>query len=138
MAEGLNKWTGLGNLAADAELKSLQSGDVLNFRLACSERYQDKSGERKERTEFVTCALYGKRAAALAQYLTKGSQVLVEGRLHTRSWDVEGQKRYATEVIVTDVRLLGGRGGGGNGGGRGAQGGGSGGDYGGDPEDYQR
>lgn len=134
MAEGLNKWTGLGNLAADAELKSLQNGDVLNFRLACSERYQDKNGERQERTEWVTCVLYGKRATALAQYLTKGSQVLVEGRLHTRSWEHEGQKRYATEVIVTDVRLLGGRGGAGNSGGRGTQGGGSGGD----PEDYQR
>lgn len=137
--EGVNKWTGLGNLAAAAEGKMLQNGFVLNWRLACSERYQDRAGEWKERTAFVPCTMYGKRAESLAAYMTKGKMVMVEGRFNTRSWEKDGEKRYASEIVVSNVVLCGGGERGGQGGQQGEQPAGDGqGGYGGDPEDYAR
>lgn len=112
MAEGLNRVTLLGNLVADPEARFTQGGQaVLNFRMATNESYQDSSGERKERAEFHTVVLFGKRAEALNKILTKGKQILVEGRLQTRSWeDKQGAKRYTTEVVATNIVLLGGGG----------------------------
>lgn len=110
MAEGINRWLGLGNLVADAELRQLQSGASLSFRVACNERYKDRSGEWQERTQFVPCVWFGKRAEAVAQYMRKGTQVLVDGRFSTRSWEKDGQKHYASEIVVTDAKLLGGGG----------------------------
>lgn len=109
--EGLNRVTLVGNLGAEPELRHTQSGQaVLNLRLAVSESWFDKErGERKERTEWVTVVLWGKRGEALAKILAKGSSVLIEGRLQTRSWEQDGQKRYSTEVVATNVLLVGGR-----------------------------
>ena len=113
MANGLNKWMGIGNLGFDAELKHTGGGNsVLKFKLACSERYKDKSGEWVEKTEWVPCVLWGKRAEGLSQHMTKGKKVYVEGKFTTRSWEADdGTKRYASEVNVRDVILLGDRGG---------------------------
>lgn len=111
MAEGLNRVTLVGNLAADAELKFTQGGQaVAKMRVAVNESFAGKDGQRQERVEWVTCVMWGKRAEALNKYLTKGKQVCIEGRLQTRSWeDKDGNKRYATEVNATNLLLLGGR-----------------------------
>ena len=110
MSNGLNKVMLIGNLAADAELKMTQGGTaVLKFRMGCSESYTDKAGGKQERTEWVSCVLWGKRGESLHRYLNKGKQVFVEGRLQTTSWeDRDGVKRYKTEVNVSSITLLGG------------------------------
>lgn len=111
MSEGLNRCFLMGNLTADPELRMTQGGQaVLNFRIACGERYKAGDGEWKERTEFVNCVVWGKRAEALAKLLGKGHRVLVEGGLRTSSYDDrEGNKRYKTDVHAVDVWLAGGR-----------------------------
>jgi single-strand DNA-binding protein len=121
MAEGLNKVMLIGNLGRDPELRYTQGGQpVLNLRLATNESYQNRDGERQEKTEWHGVIVWGKRGEALSKILSKGSQLCIEGRLQTRSWeDKQGQKRYMTEVVATNVILLGGRGGGGGGGGGG-------------------
>ena len=113
--EGLNRVTLLGNLGQDSELRYGQSGAaVLNFRIACMEKFQNRDREWQERTEWATVVLFGKRGEALSKYLTKGTRVLVEGRLQTRSWEAKGGgKRYTTEVVATNIVMLGGRGQGG-------------------------
>lgn len=111
MAEGLNRVTLLGNLGADPELRYTQGGQaVLNIRLATTESYLDKDRVRKERTDWHAVVLWGKRGEALGKFLTKGSQILVEGRLSTTSYeDRDGNKRYKTEVVANNVVLVGGR-----------------------------
>lgn len=115
MAEGLNRVTLLGNLGADPELKFGQGGSaVLRLRMACTESWFDKNAnERKERTEWVNVVLFGKRAEALQKILSKGSSILVEGRLETSSYEKDGEKRYSTSVVATNVVLTGGKRGGG-------------------------
>lgn len=110
MSDGLNRVTLLGNLGADPELRFTQGGQgVLNLRLATTESYLDKSKERKERTDWHSITLWGKRGEALSKILTKGSRILVEGRLQTSSYDDrEGNKRYKTEVVASNVLLCGG------------------------------
>lgn len=117
MANGLNRVILCGNLGADPELKFTQGGQaVLRMRLAVSESYADKSGERKERTEWFTVTCWGKRAEALNKILSKGRTIWVEGKLQTRSWeDKDGNKRYSTEVNASDIGLVGGGGQGGGG-----------------------
>ena len=119
MAEGLNKVMLIGNLGRDPELRYTQGGQpILNMRLATNESFQNRDGERQERTEWHSVILWGKRGEALGKILSKGSQLCIEGRLQTRSWeDKQGQKRYSTEIVATNVILLGGRSGGGAGGG---------------------
>ncbi len=110
MAEGLNRVILAGNLCADPELKFTNGGQgVLKIRVACSESYLDtKSNERKERTEYVNVVVWGKRAEGLNKILSKGRSVWVEGRLQTRSWeDKDGGKRYATDVVASNVGLMG-------------------------------
>jgi single-strand DNA-binding protein len=144
MAEGLNRVTLIGNLGQDPELRYTQSNQgVLSLRMATTESYFDtNTKERKERTEWHTVIIWGKRGEALNKILTKGSRICIEGRLQTRSWeDKQGNKRYTTEVNANNVILLGGRGEGGGGGGGGGSGGGRGGGGGYDPgpssgEDY--
>lgn len=141
MAEGLNRATLVGNLGMDPELKFTQGGQaVLRIRLATTESYMGKTGERQERTEWHTVTVWGKRAEALNKILSKGRTIWVEGRIQTRSWDdKDGNKRYATEINAQNIGLVGGGGGGGAprsggyGGGGGDFGGGAGGggDYGG-------
>jgi single-strand DNA-binding protein len=111
MSEGLNRVTLLGNLGADPELRYTQGGGaVLNIRLATTESYLDKDKQRKERTDWHSVTVWGKRAEALAKLIGKGSQVLVEGRLSTSSYEKDGEKRYRTEVLTTNLVLVGSRG----------------------------
>jgi single-strand DNA-binding protein len=118
---GVNKVILIGNLGADPELKYTPSGvPVVNFSLATSESWTDKSGERQERTEWHRIVLWRKLAEIAGQYLRKGSKLYVEGKLQTRSWDDQsGQKRYTTEVVVNDMQMLDGRGESAGGGGEG-------------------
>lgn len=117
MADGLNRVMLMGNLGADSELRFTQGGQaVLNMRLATTESYLDKNKERQERTDWHNVTLWGKRGEALAKFLTKGSTLFVEGSLRTSSYEAkDGQKRYKTEVIATNVILAGGKRGGGDG-----------------------
>lgn len=106
----MNKVILIGRLGSDPELKHTQTGQAcLTLRLATSERWKDKAGERQERTEWHTVTLWGPRAEPLHRLLTKGEMVCVEGSIRTRSWEKDGQKRYATEINATEVHLLGGR-----------------------------
>jgi single-strand DNA-binding protein len=112
MADGLNKVMLLGNLGQDPELKTIAGGQaVLNLRLATTETYLDRNNARQERTDWHTVVVWGKRAEALAKFLTKGSQIFVEGRIQTRSYEKNGEKRYATDIVANNIILTGRRGG---------------------------
>lgn len=116
MAEGLNRVILIGNLGQDPELRLTQTSmGVLTLRMATTESYFDSNTkERKERTDWHTVVVWGKRGDALNNILHKGSRLCVEGRLQTRTWeDKQGQKRYSTEVVATNVVLLDSKGGGG-------------------------
>jgi len=110
MAGGVNKVILVGNLGSDPEMRHIPSGAaVCEFRLATNESWNDKDGQRQERTEWHRIIVWGKRAETCAKYLSRGRQVYVDGRLRTRAWeDKEGNKRYTTEVIAGDVQFLGG------------------------------
>jgi single-strand DNA-binding protein len=127
MAEGLNRVMLLGNLGADPELKVTPGGQaVLKLRLATTESYVDKNQVRQERTEWHRVTVWGKRGEALAKFLQKGAKIFIEGRLQTSSYEKNGEKRYSTDIIATNV-ILSGRGDGSSGGGSRGGGEGSGG-----------
>ena len=112
MARGINKVILIGNLGADPETRYMPSGGaVANIRIATSESWKDKNtGEQQERTEWHNVAFFGRLAEIAGEYLRKGSQVYVEGRLRTRKWqDRDGNDRYTTEVIANEMQMLGGR-----------------------------
>ena len=118
MARGINKVIIVGNLGQDPETRYMPSGKaVTNLRVATSESWKDKqTGEQREQTEWHSVVMYDRLAEIAAEYLRKGSQVYVEGRLRTRKWqDKEGRDRYTTEIIANEMQMLGGRGGGGAG-----------------------
>jgi single-strand DNA-binding protein len=128
MARGINKVILVGNLGQDPETRYMPSGGaVTNITLATNESWKDKqTGEQKDRTEWHKVAMFNRLAEVAAEYLRKGSQVYVEGKLRTRKWqDRDGNDRYTTEVIADEMQMLGGRGGGGGGGGSFSSGGGS-------------
>ncbi|MCB1328683.1 MAG: single-stranded DNA-binding protein [Maritimibacter sp.] len=141
MAGSVNKVILVGNLGRDPEVRTFQNGGkVVNLRIATSENWKDRTtGERKERTEWHSVAIFSEPLGRIAeQYLRKGSKVYIEGQLETRKWqDQSGADRYSTEVVLRPYRgeltLLDSRGGDGGGGGYGGGGGGDygGGDYGG-------
>src|SRR5580765_4700647 len=110
MAGGVNKVILVGNLGADPDMRYTPSGQgVCEMRIATSESWNDKNGQRQERTEWHRVVVWGKRAEVCSKYLSKGRQVYVEGRIQTRNYDdKEGNKRYITEVIANDVQFLGG------------------------------
>ena len=143
MAGSVNKVILVGNLGRDPEVRTFQNGGkVCNLRIATSETWKDKqSGERKERTEWHTVAIFNEALVGVAErFLKKGSKVYIEGQLETRKWqDQSGADRYTTEVVLqgfdgnlTMLDSPSGSGGGGGAGGGGSYGGPSGGDYGGD------
>ena len=109
MAEGLNRVTLIGNLGADPELKYTQNGQaVLRLRLATSESFVNRSGERQQRTEWHTVIVWGKRGEALNNILSKGRSICVEGRIQYRQWeDKDGNKRNTTEINAQNIVLLG-------------------------------
>jgi single-strand DNA-binding protein len=113
---GVNKVILIGNLGGDPELRSTPGGtSVATFTLATNESWNDKDGTRQERTEWHRVVAWGRLAEICGQYLRKGRQVYIEGRLQTRSWeDKQGNQRKTTEVIARDMQMLGGRGEGGD------------------------
>jgi single-strand DNA-binding protein len=115
----VNKVILVGNLGRDAELRYTPGGAaVATLNLATTEVWNDKSGQRQEKTEWHRIVLWGKQAESLQEYLTKGKQIYVEGRLQTRQWDdKDGNKKYTTEIKADRITLLGGGGGGARGGG---------------------
>jgi single-strand DNA-binding protein len=130
MARGINKVIIVGNLGQDPETRYMPSGAaVTNFTVATNESWKDKqTGEQKERTEWHRVAMFNRLAEVAAEYLRKGSQVYIEGKLRTRKWQgQDGQDRYTTEIIADEMQMLGGRGGASGGGPSGGsqQGGGS-------------
>lgn len=112
MARGVNKVILVGNLGKDPELSYLPSGQsVAKFSLATSRSYKDKSGEMKEETEWHNIVAWGKLGEICAQYLAKGRQAYVEGRIQTRTWEGrDGNKRTSVDIVASDVQMLGGRG----------------------------
>ena len=109
---GINKAILVGRLGSDPEVRYTPSGvAVANFNIATSEEWKDKdSGEKKERTEWHRIVAWSKLGEICGEYLSKGRQVYVEGRIQTRSWeDRDGNKRYTTEIVASDVQFLGGR-----------------------------
>lgn len=99
----------IGCLGKDPESRTTQSGSVVNFSVATTEKYTDRSGNKKESTEWHSVVAWGKLADICSSYLTKGSKVYIEGKLKTRSWDDNnGTKRYKTEIIASNIEMLGG------------------------------
>ena len=118
MARGVNKAILIGHLGRDPETRYSPSGAaVANVSIATTESWKDKqTGEQQERTEWHRVVFFGRLAEIVGEYLKKGSQVYVEGRIQTRKWqDKDGNDRYTTEVVANDMQMLGGRGGGGGG-----------------------
>ncbi len=102
----LNKVFVLGNLTRDPELKSLPSGmQVCSFGLATNRVYKDRDGNKQEQVEFHNVVAFGRSGELIAQYMQKGRQLFIEGRIQTRSWDQDGQKRYRTEIIVDQFQF---------------------------------
>jgi single-strand DNA-binding protein len=110
----VNKVILIGNLGRDPEVRYMPSGDaVANITIATTETWKDKSGEKQEQTEWHRVAMFGKTAEVAGEYLKKGSQVYIEGKLQTRKWtDKEGQERYTTEIRADRMQMLGSRSGG--------------------------
>jgi single-strand DNA-binding protein len=107
----VNKAILVGRLGKDPETRYMTSGEaVTNATLATSENWKDKSGEKQERTEWHSLVFYRRLAEIAGEYLRKGSQVYIEGRIQTRKWqDKEGRDRYTTEIVVNEMKMLGGR-----------------------------
>jgi single-strand DNA-binding protein len=127
MARGINKVILVGNLGADPETRYTPSGTAItSIRIATSESWKDKTtGEQQERTEWHRVDFFGRLAEIAGEYLKKGRQVYVEGKLRTDEYEKDGQKRYSTKIVADEMQMLGGReGGGGEGGGYGGGGGG--------------
>ena len=117
MARGINKVILVGNLGRDPEVRyTAQGAAVANLRIATAEQWKDKqTGERQERTEWHSVVCFGRLGEIAGQYLKKGRQVYIEGRLQTRKWqDKDGNDRYSTEVVANDMQMLGGGSGGGD------------------------
>ena len=139
---GVNKVILVGNLGNDPEVRYMPNGNaVANLSLATSESWKDQQGQVQERTEWHRLTMYRRLAEIAGEYLKKGSQIYVEGKLQTRKWqDQQGQDRYTTEIIVDQMQMLGGREGGQGGQGGGyqqrPQGGQQGGGYGGGNQNY--
>ncbi|MDA8017449.1 MAG: single-stranded DNA-binding protein [Thermoanaerobaculia bacterium] len=130
----LNKVMLIGNLGRDPEIRHTSTGSpVANFTLATNRRWRDRDGNRQEQTEWHNIVVFGRQAEVAGQYLTRGRQIYLEGRLQTSSWDDKntGEKKYRTEIICENFQMLGGRGDGGGGGYGGGRSGGGGGGYGG-------
>ena len=113
----LNKAMLIGNLGKDPEVKYMPSGQaVARFSVATNETWLDKEGKKQEKTQWHNVVLFGKIAEVAGQYLSKGQKVFIEGRIETRNWEQDGQKKYITEIIGREMMMLGGKGGGAGGG----------------------
>ncbi len=110
-SKGVNKVILIGNLGADPDIKQSERGTITNISIATSESWRDKtSGQNQERTEWHRVVFFGKLAEIAANYLSKGAQVYIEGKIRTRKWqDNNGQDRYTTEVVADQMQMLGSR-----------------------------
>jgi len=119
MARGINKAILIGNLGKDPETRYSANGNAItNVTVATNESWKDKSGEMQDRTEWHRVVFFNRLAEIAAEYLRKGSTVYVEGRIQTRKWQgQDGQDRYTTEIVASEMQMLGARGGAGGGGG---------------------
>jgi len=102
----VNSVTLVGNLGADPEKRQLETGVLTSFSLATSETYKDRDGEKHTNTEWHRCKAFGSIADVIAQFCRKGSQVYVEGKIKTSSYEKNGEKRYSTEIIVRNIQFL--------------------------------
>ncbi len=126
MAKGVNKVMLLGNVGKDPEMRASAAGMVIaSFALATADRQKDQTGNWVDKTEWHNLVCFGRTAEIVRDYVKKGSQLFVEGKIQTRSWDDKesGQKKYRTEILVNELSLLGGRGNSEGGGGQASQGG---------------
>jgi len=103
----MNKVTLIGRVGRDAELKTIGNGTMINFSLATSEKYTAKDGTRKENTEWHNCTMWGDRVTKIAQYITKGKQLAVNGSIHYREVEQDGKKLRYTDINVSDVEFIG-------------------------------
>jgi single-strand DNA-binding protein len=111
MSGSVNKVILIGNLGRDPEVKFLDGGRaVCNFSVACNETWKDKEGQKQERVEWVNIVAWGKLAELCGQYLKKGRQCFIEGKLQTDKYDKDGSTRYSTKVVASEVTFLGGKG----------------------------
>lgn len=112
MSRGVNKVILIGRLGRDPEIRYTQDGQaVVNFPMATSQEWRDKtSGEKREKTEWHRIVAFRKLGEICGEYLSKGKQVYIEGRLQTRSWEQDGTTRYITEVVANDMQMLGAKG----------------------------
>ncbi|HEY4963419.1 MAG TPA: single-stranded DNA-binding protein [Candidatus Saccharimonadales bacterium] len=111
MARSLNQVTLMGNLTRDPELRQTPNGqNVVSFSLALNRSYKDQAGEWQEATDYIDVVAWGPLAERVSQYLSRGSRTLVQGRLQSRSWEQDGQKRSKVEVLANDVTFLDSRG----------------------------
>lgn len=110
-SKGVNKAVILGNVGNDPELRYMSNGKaVANFTVATSEQWKDQQGQKQERTEWHRMVAYDKLAEIIGQYVKKGSKLYLEGKLQTRKWqDQQGQDRYTTEIIVSEMQMLDGK-----------------------------
>ena len=105
----VNKVILVGNLGADPEVKDVNGSKVANFRIATSETYTDKQGTKQTNTEWHSIVAWRNLAEIIEKYVKKGSQVYVEGKLQTRSWEKDGVKHYSTEILISTLKMLGGK-----------------------------
>jgi len=106
----VNKWIGIGNLTRDPELRQAGDTPVCNFSIACNEKYKDRNGQQQEKVEFVNIVAWRGLAEVCGKYLHKGKQIYVEGKLTTRKWqDKDGHDKYTTEIVLSDMQMLGSR-----------------------------
>lgn len=109
----VNKCIFIGNMGADPALTYLPDGrGVVNFSIACGERWKDKNGEVQERTEWIRCVGFGRRAEVISEYFSKGSQIYIEGKMRTREYEKDGVKHWATEIVIDNFEFCGQRSGG--------------------------
>jgi single-strand DNA-binding protein len=110
MSRDLNQCNFIGRLGDDPELKNLPNGDVVcNFTIAVGDDYKDKNNNKHEVTEWVRVVSFKKLAEIISQYCKKGSKVFITGKMRTRSWEQDGQKRYATEIVANEMQMLDGK-----------------------------
>lgn len=105
----INKVTLVGRVGKDPEQHQLETGIVVNFSLATSERWKDKSGEKQESTEWHNCKAFGSLAEIITKYVKKGDLLYIEGKIKTRSWEKDGTKHYATDIVCNTVKMLSGK-----------------------------
>lgn len=111
MSKGINKWIGIGNCCADPETRyTPQKSAITNITIACNDSYKDKNtGQMVDKTEFVRLVFFNRLAEISGEYLKKGAPVYIEGKLQTRKWkDNNGVEKYTTEVVVNEMKMLGG------------------------------